>query len=101
MRYLDLTSAIQPSWHNAETSALAPCRPVPYGLATACLLLAASLETGGRLTARSAQLQVPKPVCLHSFLPIRLLCMNSLMHMSHTGCTNVPGTWAVCLHCGR
>ncbi len=75
MRYLDLTLAIQPSWQNAETSALTPCRPVPYGLAIACLLLADSVETGGRLTALLALLQVLKPVSLRSFLPIMLLCM--------------------------
>ena len=59
---LDLTSAIQPSWHNAA-SALTPCRPMPYGLAIACLLLAESLETGLGLAALSALLQSFPSLC--------------------------------------
>ena len=70
MCYLDLKSAIQPSWHNAEASARTPCEPVAYGLAIACLLLAESLETGRRLTALSALLQSFPSLCpcIASFL---------------------------------
>ncbi len=62
MCYLNLKSAIQPSWHNAA-SAYTPCGPVPFGLAIACVLLAESLETGRRLTALSALLQSFPSLC--------------------------------------